>query len=166
MFCLGCSYPLDGLDEHRCPECGRAFDPADPGTFVLKPLFVTSSSIEAEMLRDMLEDEGIEAHIEGASAGGAIGGPPVSVRVTGPDGQRAMTVLTTFLDSRRRLPKCPGCGYDLRGHADRGRCPECGREIYTGPAMLTCRECGERVPAGFEVCWNCGQAMTTDDEGK
>src|SRR5690242_19490405 len=27
--CLGCDYPLRGLTEPRCPECGRAFDPRD-----------------------------------------------------------------------------------------------------------------------------------------
>ena len=95
MFCLGCEYPLDGLEAHRCPECGRAFDPADENSFALKPLFTTRSSIEAEMLRDMLEDEGIEASIHGASAGGAVTGPPVVVRVRGPDCQRAMIVLTS-----------------------------------------------------------------------
>lgn len=33
MFCIGCGYALRGLQEHRCPECGRGFDPADPNTF-------------------------------------------------------------------------------------------------------------------------------------
>ena len=33
MFCLGCRYSLTGLDEHRCPECGRTFDPRDKTTF-------------------------------------------------------------------------------------------------------------------------------------
>jgi len=33
MYCLTCDYVLDGLREHRCPECGRAFDPADPASF-------------------------------------------------------------------------------------------------------------------------------------
>lgn len=32
-LCPGCSYRLDGLLENRCPECGRPFDPTDPGTF-------------------------------------------------------------------------------------------------------------------------------------
>ena len=27
MLCLGCGYDLRGQVEHRCPECGRAFDP-------------------------------------------------------------------------------------------------------------------------------------------
>ena len=31
--CKHCRYRLDGLDEHRCPECGAAFDPDDPQTF-------------------------------------------------------------------------------------------------------------------------------------
>ena len=33
ICCRGCGYTLDGLPEHRCPECGRTFDPRDPATF-------------------------------------------------------------------------------------------------------------------------------------
>ena len=33
MYCLGCEYRLDHLSEHRCPECGREFDPDDISTF-------------------------------------------------------------------------------------------------------------------------------------
>lgn len=29
---MTCGYQLHGLAEHRCPECGRPFDPADPKT--------------------------------------------------------------------------------------------------------------------------------------
>ena len=28
-YCKGCGYCLRGLPEPRCPECGRAFDPAE-----------------------------------------------------------------------------------------------------------------------------------------
>jgi hypothetical protein len=31
--CKTCHYSLANLKEHRCPECGRAFDPNDPTTF-------------------------------------------------------------------------------------------------------------------------------------
>jgi hypothetical protein len=31
--CLSCGYDLRNLTEHRCPECGREFDPNDPSTF-------------------------------------------------------------------------------------------------------------------------------------
>lgn len=30
--CRKCDYPLRGLIENRCPECGRPFDPGDPKT--------------------------------------------------------------------------------------------------------------------------------------
>jgi hypothetical protein len=33
MFCKACRYELRGLSAHRCPECGRGFNPVDPGTF-------------------------------------------------------------------------------------------------------------------------------------
>lgn len=38
-YCQNCGYVLDGLPENRCPECGRAFDPASDRTFrVARPL--------------------------------------------------------------------------------------------------------------------------------
>ncbi|MCH7591672.1 MAG: hypothetical protein IH989_02675 [Planctomycetes bacterium] len=35
--CLSCGYLLRGLPEPVCPECARAFDPADPSTFDADP---------------------------------------------------------------------------------------------------------------------------------
>jgi hypothetical protein len=35
--CLDCDYPLRGLPEPRCPECGRPFDPADPNSYFAPP---------------------------------------------------------------------------------------------------------------------------------
>jgi len=35
--CIDCKYALRGLHENRCPECGRAFDPADRSTFLCGP---------------------------------------------------------------------------------------------------------------------------------
>ncbi len=32
IYCRRCGYALIGLSEHRCPECGRRFDPADART--------------------------------------------------------------------------------------------------------------------------------------
>lgn len=37
MRCKACDYPLTNLAEHRCPECGRAFDLANPKTFRGEP---------------------------------------------------------------------------------------------------------------------------------
>jgi len=33
MQCKVCNYSLANLPEHRCPECGLVFDPADSSTF-------------------------------------------------------------------------------------------------------------------------------------
>jgi predicted RNA-binding Zn-ribbon protein involved in translation (DUF1610 family) len=35
--CWTCGYSLRGLPECICPECGRAFDPADSGSFDTRP---------------------------------------------------------------------------------------------------------------------------------
>jgi len=29
LYCPTCEYPLTGLPENRCPECGTTFDPAE-----------------------------------------------------------------------------------------------------------------------------------------
>ncbi len=34
MRCKACHYSLANLTKNRCPECGRAFDPNDPSTFI------------------------------------------------------------------------------------------------------------------------------------
>ncbi|MAE65708.1 MAG: hypothetical protein CMJ18_15675 [Phycisphaeraceae bacterium] len=33
MYCRRCWYPLGEISTRECPECGRAFDPEDPGTW-------------------------------------------------------------------------------------------------------------------------------------
>ena len=33
IVCLDCDYQLQGLTKHRCPECGRAFDPENERSF-------------------------------------------------------------------------------------------------------------------------------------
>jgi len=40
-YCRGCGYNVRQLPEPRCPECGRAFDPADPRTTLAKPKLAT-----------------------------------------------------------------------------------------------------------------------------
>lgn len=36
--CIDCGYILEGLTEHRCPECSRAFDPTDAKTYATRTL--------------------------------------------------------------------------------------------------------------------------------
>jgi len=35
-FCIGCGYALRGLDQPRCPECGREFHRSDPRTYDIR----------------------------------------------------------------------------------------------------------------------------------
>jgi len=37
MFCCRCSYPLCGLTQNRCPECGAPFDPRRPDSYRGRP---------------------------------------------------------------------------------------------------------------------------------
>lgn len=37
-YCRRCGYMLHGLVDHRCPECGTTFDPADAGSYRTSPL--------------------------------------------------------------------------------------------------------------------------------
>ncbi len=34
MYCRTCKYELKGLQERCCPECGTAFDPNKPATYL------------------------------------------------------------------------------------------------------------------------------------
>ena len=56
MFCLHCSYALDGLAESRCPECGRPFAPDDPTTFATRPK--TRKDLILDVLRSTFPDNG------------------------------------------------------------------------------------------------------------
>jgi uncharacterized paraquat-inducible protein A len=38
MRCLNCKYDLRQLTEHRCPECGREFDPNNPNSYDSRPI--------------------------------------------------------------------------------------------------------------------------------
>ncbi len=38
MRCKRCGYDLRELGEHRCPECGRPFDPQRPTTWLSNPV--------------------------------------------------------------------------------------------------------------------------------
>ena len=42
MRCIDCDYDLERISEPRCPECGRAFDRRDAGTFI-GPLYTRFS---------------------------------------------------------------------------------------------------------------------------
>jgi hypothetical protein len=142
MFCLGCGYPLDGLPEPRCPECGTPFDPNDPDSFredvgALQPLYRAANSSEAHALRDRLREEGILAAVMGESLESGHGLPITTpaVWVGTRDLDRAREVLGAFLAERS------GSGAE-----------------DAGKGAWTCPGCGERIEPSFDICWNCQTA--------
>ncbi len=38
IYCCRCRHPLCGLTSSACPECGHAFDSADPSTYLTTPV--------------------------------------------------------------------------------------------------------------------------------
>ena len=40
-YCRQCLYPLDGLPQNRCPECGTRFHPHAPGSYRRTPAYPT-----------------------------------------------------------------------------------------------------------------------------
>jgi predicted amidophosphoribosyltransferase len=148
MFCIECGYPLDGLPEPRCPECGAAFDPADPDSFredvgALQSLYRAADSTEAHALRDRLTAERIPAAVMGESLQSGHGLPITSptVWVGKRHLDRARKVLETFLAQR-----------------------SAGSAAPARKASWSCPVCGERIEGQFEVCWKCQTARPSSGE--
>ncbi|MEP0845567.1 MAG: DUF2007 domain-containing protein [Phycisphaerae bacterium] len=127
----------------------------------LRRVYIARDIGEAELLRGLLEQEGIRAVIEGAALSAAVGEVPFTV--AGPeihvdecDHERASRLIDCRRSEIDQYPStCPRCGYDLTG-APGPRCPECGTPFQVRPAPWTCGRCGERIEAQFTACWNCG----------
>ena len=49
-YCIQCRYPLFGLIDSRCPECGQTFDPNDPTTYLKTDRYVNPIHILVAML--------------------------------------------------------------------------------------------------------------------
>lgn len=138
LTCEECGYPLRGLPDDRCPECGEPFDLADripPGEWVDVPAGGTEA--EAQLVFDALRAEGIPCVYES-----------LSDTLTTLYGLRRGTALRVpheyYLDVLRVVH---GQGAD-------------------GSPGWICGACGEEVPGNFEVCWKCQSPRKTDESGK
>lgn len=134
--CFDCRYPLDGLNSHECPECGRPFDPDDASTFnrvLSDPVKLTERPLVASVgLRLRLEHEGIPtALIE--QTGGIIMYAPIpmaALYVNRDDEELSRQFMAVFDAAEQPLDADPGA--------------------------WTCPVCNEQIDAPFDVCWNCG----------
>ena len=97
----------------------------------------------ASALLDRLEEAGITATSTdlGHATAGMIGfqRKGLQLRVWIEDASqlpRAEEILRTLLAEPRASSHCPGCGYDLVGHAGAITCPECGLAIVAATGLL------------------------------
>lgn len=146
LCCHGCGYPLAGLNEHRCPECGRTFsidEHIPPGDF--PPLFADGQEVRAEQhILALLRTYHIP-WIERTDAFPSLfGGVPMLGRGQAP---RIGVPRQRYFEAIDLMRRC-----------------QLGEPLPpTPPAPLrsepwTCPHCEEINPPNFEVCWNCGEA--------
>lgn len=129
----------------------------------LKQVASASNPLHARLLVGILEDQGIEAIIQGENLFYTRGELPFtpdsapSVWVVQDDqAPRAMDLLARH-DGGVNPAKCRQCGYELRGLTE-ARCPECGTPFRVS-GEWTCAGCGETSPTQFTHCWSCGAAQ-------
>lgn len=146
LRCHRCGYPLAGLPEHRCPECGRTFtidEHIPPGDF--PQLFADGQEVRAEQhILALLRTYQIP-WIERTDAfpslfsGSWVPGQDRPARIGVPR-ERYFEAIELMRRSQlgEPLPPVPGAG---------------GRE-----ESWLCPHCEEVNPPNFEVCWNCGEA--------
>jgi hypothetical protein len=99
----------------------------------MKKLYEAVDRIEAQMLKDELENVGVEAVILGDYLSGAAGELPANIWpavwvVSDRDFARAEQLLAAFNQRNQQ-------------------------RLETGE--WRCAQCGEWVDAGFDLCWNC-----------
>ncbi len=102
-------------------------------------LYEAADRIEAQRLKDHLQDEGIEAVILGDYLSGAMGELPANIYpevwvLDARDLAKASQILQDFTKSNIQR--------EQRGD-------------------WRCLKCGEVVDAGFDVCWNCAAPRST-----
>jgi len=144
LRCRRCSYPLVGLSEHRCSECGDVFSMEDylpDGAF--PPLYAEGGPVRiSHDLRDLFEAYHlpfIEIHDPVTSLNIAIGslvsdkGLPIAV-----PRERYFEAIDLYRRMRHGepLPELPL----LPEHNEPWQCPQCSEEN----------------PPAFDLCWQCG----------
>ncbi len=115
----------------------------------MQHIYTARDAMDAHFLVGLLQEEGIEAVVQGEALEGTWGGLPLtseslpSVWVNDADVSRAAPVLRTY---QMRPPGGPPLS-------------ESGADAATADAprpTWACAHCGERVEMQFTNCWHCG----------
>jgi hypothetical protein len=106
----------------------------------MKQVYLAENPIEAHMVADLLQAEGIEAVVQGEHIFAVRGALPVSYP----------TVWVLDEDDYDRARQ-------LALDYDHGSFVEQGREPWA------CPQCGERIEGHFDQCWHCGAERPTGE---
>ena len=148
LLCRGCGYPLAGLSQHRCPECGRQFtldEYIPPGDFP----FLIYEGKEVRPTLDTIELLNL-ARI-----------PYMHVM---PPGDTVLSSMGLNPDKPRGHLSVPRDLYFQTIHLLRQR--DLGKTIETPSDVdredWKCPGCDEENPGTFDLCWSCGRARVSE----
>lgn len=101
----------------------------------MRKLYEAADRVEAQMLKDYLEAQGITTVLLGDYLSGAAGELPANIFP-------ALWVVKDeqYNRARRLIEEFPAS------------------QAAQGGAGWRCPVCGESVDPGFDICWNCGSA--------
>jgi len=105
-------------------------------------LFVGSTSLETQQIRDHLEAQGFRAIILGENLGMGRGELPIT----------AETLPAVYVDSENAAASLAAVKEFLEQPLDQSRPP------------WPCPSCGEQIEGQFDACWHCGTTRPTDLE--
>ncbi len=110
----------------------------------MKLVFEARDSMEAHLVRGLLESHGLGAEVRGETLAGDAGELPfveVWPTVWIHEDDRDLEARSIIAES---------------GRASSGQAPDAG---------WSCRKCGERVEPQFTACWACGNDRPRDENG-
>lgn len=142
LRCLRCGYNLAYLTQHRCPECGHAFDIDEhvPAGDFPTVIYNSGEVLLTPEISALLRDYQI-TYMQRT-------GPMEAVYTDSP------------LSGKCKLAVSRDNYFEV---IDLLRRRDCGEEMPPVPSRSssteewTCKACGEESPGNFDLCWNCGE---------
>lgn len=101
-------------------------------------IYSAENMVDAQLFKDLLQSDGIEALIKGGYLSGAVGELP-------PSGLITVWIVEDFYESRAR-ERLKGFEAQQRQHQSDNFCGKCGNSN----------------PGSFELCWSCGHTLKTE----